>query len=129
MPVLDTDILVGALRGDIGAERRILAIGENARFTTTISAVEIFQGAFLHAKKEEKLGDAFRLFSHLNIYEFDYPASLVAADIFARNRLSGNIVDAFDVLIASVCLAKNETLITRNISDFSRIPRLKTEKW
>ncbi|MBI2584206.1 MAG: type II toxin-antitoxin system VapC family toxin [Candidatus Aenigmarchaeota archaeon] len=56
------------------------------------------------------------------------PWSTIAADIFAKNRKTGRIIDVFDVLIASICIAKDEKIITRNISDFSRIPQLKIER-
>ena len=34
-----------------------------------------------------------------------------------------------DLKIASIALANNATLLTRNLSDFSKIPNLRIEDW
>ena len=129
MPVLDSDILVAALRGDEQTKNKIKSIKTEKCFTTVVSIIELFQGAMIHSKREEKVKDVYNLFSSINVYNLDFSSSVVAATIFSKNRLSGNIIDAFDVLIASICLAKNEKIITRNVSDFSRIKGLDIDKW
>jgi len=34
-----------------------------------------------------------------------------------------------DLKIAAIVLAQNATLLTRNLSDFRKVPRLKVEDW
>ncbi len=46
--------------------------------------------------------------------------------MFARK---GHIVPQFDLLIASVALAHDLTLVTHNTADFARIPDLRIEDW
>lgn len=70
----------------------------------------------------------------LVLNEFDIlPLSNDVISYYAELRTflerKGQIIGANDLLIASHSLAVNTTLITANIGEFSRIPKLKTENW
>jgi predicted nucleic acid-binding protein len=49
--------------------------------------------------------------------------------IYAELRRLGIGIGAIDSLIASVVMENDETLITRNIRHFSRVPGLKVESY
>ena len=47
----------------------------------------------------------------------------------ARSLAVRREIDGFLELIASVVLARNLTVVTHNLGEFTRVPALKTEDW
>jgi tRNA(fMet)-specific endonuclease VapC len=45
------------------------------------------------------------------------------------NRLASGRIGAMDLRIASVALASQSTLLSRNLRDFQRVPGLNVEDW
>jgi tRNA(fMet)-specific endonuclease VapC len=72
-----------------------------------------------------------RLKAHLRIYckfaVLDYDAK--AAEIFERLKQAKIRVGTMDLKIAAIALANDATLLTRNLSDFGKIPDLKADDW
>jgi len=56
-------------------------------------------------------------------------SSKISADLYAKLRQTGNIVDDIDLLIAGVAIENELVLITNNQKHFGRIPNLKIENW
>jgi tRNA(fMet)-specific endonuclease VapC len=52
-----------------------------------------------------------------------------AGEIRAQLESSGKGIGAYDTLIAGQCLNHNFTLVTANVSEFSRVKALKWEDW
>jgi tRNA(fMet)-specific endonuclease VapC len=52
-----------------------------------------------------------------------------AAAIFDRIRKSRIRIGTMDLKIAAIALANGATLLTRNLSDFGRVPELRAEDW
>ena len=48
---------------------------------------------------------------------------------FAQLRRRGVRVGTMDLRIASIAIANNATLLTRNLKDFNRVPGLRVENW
>jgi tRNA(fMet)-specific endonuclease VapC len=56
-------------------------------------------------------------------------SSKISAELYAKLRQTGNIVDDIDLLIAGVAIENELVLITNNQKHFGRIPNLKIENW
>jgi tRNA(fMet)-specific endonuclease VapC len=61
------------------------------------------------------------------------PFDREAADVYARARFElervGRPIGERDLLIASIALARGLTVVTHNVSEFARVPGVKTEDW
>ncbi|MBL8796534.1 MAG: type II toxin-antitoxin system VapC family toxin [Planctomycetia bacterium] len=59
------------------------------------------------------------------------PLDAEALAIFERQRLIQGLkkIGRADLLIASICLAHQATLVTRNLRHFRLVPRLQTVNW
>ena len=121
--ILDSDIIIGFLRNDeeIVKEIEELREKETKLSTTSVNVMEILKGFFALNKKEEKI---LEFINNLTILNFDFNSSMIAAEIFDELKRKGQIIDSLDLLIASVVIANNETLWTKNNKHFNRISRL-----
>ncbi len=130
MNCLDTDFLIAILRGKEGARKKAEEIDKEGRgATTSINAFEVFFGAYRSARKSENIKQASRLLDRLFIFPLDYASSQKAADLSADLVAKGKSVDYRDVMIAAIAIENQLTLVTRNVSHFSRIKGLKMETW
>ncbi len=72
-----------------------------------------------------------RLKAHLRVYckfvVLDYDEKV--AQIFERLKQSKIRAGTMDLKIAAIALANDATLLTRNLSDFGKVPNLKVEDW
>jgi tRNA(fMet)-specific endonuclease VapC len=57
------------------------------------------------------------------------PLNSVAADLFLRFRVEGLRIGSMDLKIACIVLARDATLLTRNVNDFAQVPQLRIENW
>lgn len=138
--VLDTDILSLLAHKDSPEAPRIRRCiaelpSEHLIVTTIINYEEQMRGwmaALSRARSAHAQVDVYaRLLQHLSTFRrmtvlgYD-SASAELADQFRRQKLR---VGAMDLKIASIVLASKGVLVTRNKTDFRKIPGLQIEDW
>jgi predicted nucleic acid-binding protein len=128
MVFLDSDVLINFLRKDSKTVQLMnkLRTEKNDIFITPINSFELLNGIPKDSKMDKS--KVIEFLKNFSIKNFDYDSSIKAAEIFEDLKNSGGTVDLADVLIASIIITNNETLITNNISHFERISRLKLKK-
>jgi len=137
MLVLDTDHLVELDRGsDRGAalQQRLEDAGDEVA-TTIISAEEQFRGwlAQIHRQRDpdEQIATYQRLQRRMAFFAAWHvlPWDTETADIFAGLRRQRIRIGTMDLKIASIVLAHNAILLSRNLRDFHQVPDLRVEDW
>lgn len=139
MVVLDTDHVSILERENSAAYHKLvvrldpLAPGEAV--TTIISFEEQTRGWLSHLSRAKTMAqeiEAYRkLNRHLDAYreirvlEFDE----ISASYFQRLRKARLRVGTMDLKIASIVLAHDAILLSRNSRDFEQVPGLKIEDW
>ena len=131
MPVLfDTNVWIVLLKGrnpSILKHWQQLA-PEDLRVCSIVQA-ELWHGAFKYGKPAERR-EVVDLW--LAPYE-SMPFDALAADHYATIRHGleqrGEMIGPNDLKIAAICLAHDLTLVTGNVSEFSRVPGLRVEDW
>lgn len=101
-----------------------------ARLDIAVSAIvmqELFFGAYKSVQQVENLAVADAL--QFEVIEFDQDDARQAGEIRAFLRSQGTPIGPYDVLIAGQTVARNAVLVTRNIREFARVPRLQVENW
>jgi predicted nucleic acid-binding protein len=131
MVCLDTDFLVALLRGDPEATEKAAELEQRNIPTsiTPIAAYELFLGSHRSQQKEANITRTIELIINLHLLEFDIWAAEKAASLSTTLDTQGQTIGIRDSMIAGITLRHSETLLTRNIRHFSRIPELKTETW
>ena len=99
-------------------------------FTSSICLMELRFGSALREDCEvfwEKINK--EIISRVKTIHVGEKEALVAGDILASLRKTGEIIGVEDVLIAASALANRCCIITANTRHFSRIRKLKVENW
>lgn len=138
MLVLDTDHVTEYQRGKSVAAQRLKQRLDSATepFSTTIITVEENMRGWMAAIRRSndprvqidgytRFQRLFNFYATWNILEWD----AAAVNVYESMRKAGVRVGTMDMKIASIALANNATLLTRNTNDFNRIPGLNIEDW
>ncbi|MCZ7380876.1 MAG: type II toxin-antitoxin system VapC family toxin [Candidatus Methanoperedens sp.] len=126
MTVLDTNFLIYLLRNKDAAV--VADFYDNPKITT-ITLFELYFGAWRSSKPQENILKINSLLKSVDILAFDNPAAEKAGEIQADLMNSGIPIDIQDVLIAGICIANKEELVTSDIDHFSRIKGLRCRSW
>ena len=138
MYILDTDHLSVLERGGIKAQRlmqRLSGISSIQVAASIISYEEQMRGWLSYiakAKSDKQQVEAYKQLKQqltnycaIPVLEFDEQAALE----FQRLRKAYPRLGTMDLKIASVALANNAVLLTRNSADFGQIVNLLIEDW
>ncbi len=138
MLLLDTDHMTAIERdGSAGQQLRVrLRAATPESIATTIISYEEQTRGWLSTMAKARTPDMQvevyrRLKKHLETYcripvvDFDEQA----ADVFRRLKQARIRIGTMDLKIASIALSNDATLLTRNLSDFNRVPNLRAENW
>ena len=130
MLVLDSDFIIHVFRKDSAVAQKLdeLEMLEEPIATTVFNAHEVCLGA-AKTKTPSNIDKTLRLVTSLNILNYDLECMHHAVELIRFLEEKGQIIGIFDELVASVCLANNATLLTRNTKHFSRVPGLKITSW
>jgi tRNA(fMet)-specific endonuclease VapC len=136
--ILDSDMLSILQRRSEGCgrlEQRLGQLPDEDVFTTIVTFQEQMRGwlaALNNARSDNRLLLAYtelqlmlRDFCHLNILPFDAPSQIE----FKRLRRQRIRIGTMDLRIASIAVATQSTLLSRNLRDFERVPGLDVQDW
>lgn len=136
MRILDTDILGHVFQGTPRVVERLNAATVDL-FTTVISQIELLQARYAFVLKAADAPQLLRAQEWLDrtaalLEQFPaIPIELRAAEQFDALRRVRKLrkIGRPDLLIASIALAHDAVLVTRNVRDFSLVPELQIENW
>lgn len=133
MKAVDTTFLIDLLRGNAGAIRKAREMDESGgAATTVVNLLEITYGIYKSRDidHEHLLSDAEKLLAKLEVFPLDVQAAIEAGKVLGTLSREGKTVDVLDGMIGTIALANGcNTIVTRNVEHFSRIPNLKVETY
>lgn len=131
MVILDTDFIIGYLREAPKIIEILSNYEENKTDlkTTIINVGELYKGAYLSAKVIENIEKIDKFIRKVEILDLNIEIMKTYAKISADLRKKGEIIGDYDELIASITIHHNETLVTRNVRHYERIPKLSFQNW
>lgn len=95
----------------------------------SIVRAELEFGARNSSNVAENLDRVERFCSAFESIPFDDDAAAYYGEIRSHLRRERRPIGANDLMIAAIAVANDLTLVTRNVSEFARVPRLATETW
>lgn len=121
---------MAVLRKKEEAKERISKLDADGRqATTSVNAFELFYGAHKSRLIEENTKETRRLLSRLLVLPLGASSAERAGHIFATLEKKGESLDFRDAMIAGIAMENRLTIVTRNKSDFARVPGISIEEW
>lgn len=96
---------------------------------SSISVAELFFGVEKSKFKESNTLALHAFLAHLQLLEFGSKEAQAYAKVRADLERRKALIGGMDMLIASVALANDLTLITNDSKDFKRVKNLQIENW
>ncbi len=128
--LLDTNVCVRYLNGEpIRLQRRLQATDLEDIAVCSVVKMELFYGAMKSRNPDASWRRQQRFLSVLASLPFDDLAALIAGRIRAQLATLGTPIGFNDLLIASITLSHDLTLVTHNVGEFRRIEGLHIEDW
>ncbi|MCR5724667.1 MAG: PIN domain-containing protein [Treponema sp.] len=114
----------------------LLSENRKQSFVSTLSYFEMLHGILIlpDGKRKERLTAYLEetIVPFYDFLSFDFESAKVYAEMTAKLEAAGKARPIIDSQIASIALAKNLTLVTRNTKDFAPIQEffpLRLENW
>lgn len=129
MYCLDTSVVIALFRGDEATKLKIQQLGEQQFYINPIILAELFQGAYKASRQREALALVEEFLQRVELLSFNEHACRLFGKWHAELQRQGKQTQQSDLMIASISLAHNVMLITKNGKHFEHIAGLKILAW
>lgn len=96
---------------------------------SSITVAELEYGAYKSQRVEQNRIALSQFLMPLEVLPFDEQSTQIYGSLRAALERQGNIIGAMDLLIAAQAKSLGLTLVTNNVSEFSRIPHINLQNW
>ena len=128
--LLDTCVISDFIKAEAGTQARLKETSPVDVAVSVITVMELRYGLVLNAQRAQKIEPAISNFlSSVSILPFGDLEAEQAAQIRADLKSRGQLIGAYDVLIAATALQHSLLMVTANQREFERVCGLQTENW
>jgi len=127
--LIDTDIIIFSIKKNESVQRHFI---ENESLPKSISIItygELLHGARKSHFPDKNLPTIYRIAEIFPIIPITRAIMETFTDLKIVLEKEGQIIEDFDLLIASTAITYNYTLVTNTEKHFERIKGLKIENW
>lgn len=130
MILLDTNICIAFLNGtDELVRERLTALAPAEVALCSVVKGELLYGARKSQQVDRNLSRLATFFAAFESLPFDDAAAGHYGVVRAQLEAAGTPIGGNDLIIASIALAADARLATRNVGEFRRVPGLRVEEW
>ncbi len=128
--LLDTDTCIYIIKNQyVKLVEKLKRVGIESVGISTITVAELEYGVANSNKPAETLAKLYEFLVPFNIIDFDVASARYYGKIRKRLKELGQPIGPMDILIASIALAHETTLVTNNMKGFRKVQDLKMENW
>ena len=127
--MLDTNLCIRVLRDRPAAVRQRFNDTSEGLCISTVVLTELLHGAAKSARPVENRRAVEDFAARLEVLPYDEAAADHAADIRADLERRGEVIGAYDLLIAGHARSRGLTVVTDNVGEFRRVEGLRCEDW
>ena len=129
MFLLDTNTLIYFFKGIGNVPRNLLSKSPKDIGIPSIVIFELETGIAKSTSPRKRMEQLQNLTAIVNIIPFGVNEAKASARIRAQLEKRGISIGPYDILISGTALALSAKLVTHNIKEFKRIPKLEVEDW
>ncbi len=118
--LLDTGIVFEFFSNKISSSKTENLLYESRATLSTLTIFELFNGVTNEKHIEQR--EQFVKLCH--IIDFTESIARKASEIYTKLKLSGELIDTVDIMIAASAMQRKISLFTNNKNHFERIPGL-----
>jgi tRNA(fMet)-specific endonuclease VapC len=126
--LLDTNICSAHMRRPGGLAHQFFQYAGGIAISTVVLA-ELYSGAYKHPNPPRLLALIADLLQEVSVLDFDSACAEEFGKVQGGLLKKGITVPETDLMIATVALVHNLTLVTHNTADFQYIPGLRLDDW
>ena len=126
--LLDTNICSAHMRRPGGLAHRFFQHAVRLAIPSVVLA-ELYAGACKHSHAPRLHALIADLLLEVSVLSFDTACAEEYGKVYGALSQQGLSAPVADLMIASVALVHNLTLVTNNTADYQRIPSLRLEDW
>lgn len=128
--LLDTNICIALIhRPEPALKERLVQKRPQDLVLCSVVKAELLYGARNSQRVAENLNELEAFFAPFESLPFDDKAAAFYGANRALLAKGGTPIGANDLFIASIALANDLTVVTRNRKEFARVPGLRIENW
>lgn len=127
--MLDTNLCIHVIRQPDSPAKEKFQRHAGELAISTVTWHELVHGAERSRRPDYQLQIASDLASRLEVLAFDRPAADHSGHIHAALAKSGQVIGAYDMLIAGHARSLGLTVVTNNLREFERVDGLLCESW
>jgi tRNA(fMet)-specific endonuclease VapC len=128
--LLDTNICIYIIKNQYTEiVNKIDSVGIENIAVSSITIAEMEFGIAKSSKPKLAESKLYEFLVPFEIYDFNTSSARHYGKIRAELAKSGTPIGPMDMLIASIALANEMTIITNNVKEFERINELQIENW
>ena len=129
MYALDSNTVLDYFRGRGDVAKHLLAVPPSEVALPAIVAYEVWVGVLGSQNAPRRRAQYEQFPASVTVLDFDSGVAHRAAELRRALERAGEAIGPMDTLIAATALARNATLVTRNVREFGRVRGLKLADW
>lgn len=129
MKVLDSDTIIFFFRNKLEVVQQFTQHNPDNLAITIINQAELLFGAYHSEQVSKRIKEVQDFLQNIQILPFEAAAVDTFAQLKSQLQKQGTPIADMDLMIASICLVNEATLVTNNTSHFERIEGLSLENW
>lgn len=129
--ILDTSVLVDLLRGHEDAHAEVGRLEADGRllWVPAPAVFELFEGIERADRPAEERRQVEAVLEGYSVLAFEPRHARRAGEVSGRLARRGAMLDPLDIQVAGVALAEDRPVLTRDETDFRRVPGLEVETY
>jgi tRNA(fMet)-specific endonuclease VapC len=127
--LLDTDICIHALKKRNPALIEAFTAHDGRMAVSDVTLYELYYVAERYDDPSQRIAGIENFAARLDVLPFDTSAARHAGNIRATLERQGQVIGAYDLMIAAIARSQGLVLVTGNVREFERVEGLRVERW